>query len=43
MSTKKLASDSQSGRNLPLDWDVQVGDVVQTEVDQALEVILSQV
>ena len=30
-------------RDLPLDRDIQVGDVVQDEVDQALQAVLAQV
>lgn len=29
--------------NLPFDWNVEVGDVAETEVDQAFEVVLAQV
>lgn len=29
--------------NLPFDWNVEVGDVAETEVDQAFQVVLAQV
>ena len=28
--------------DLPLDWDVEVGDVAETKIDESLEVVLAK-